>query len=316
MSGDEKMGITTSSLNVILHAKELGVDFRQTLTIGRQMCYMRQDQVDDILNGYDPSFTPEEAASLKKKLDESRQTKTEEPFFEPLLANLGAEMVDSMDYSDYQNATIIQDLNTPVPPNLKNRFSFVLDSGTLEHIFNFPVAIKNCMDMVRVGGHLMLITPGNNYFGHGFYQFSPELFFSLLSEENGYAETRVFMQDDRLRWYEVSSPKQIRKRVDVCCAKSTPAIINVISRKVGDVPDELIVQQSDYVEIWSRGKENPISASQPPASLRLLGLYRKIPKNIRLVTTPFLRRILVRRIGMREFYTPCGDFDRPRKKRD
>jgi len=59
----------------------------------------------------------------------------------------------------------------------------VIDGGTLEHVFNFPVAIKNAMQMVRAGGRLSLSPPANNYFGHGFYQFSPELFYRVLSAE-------------------------------------------------------------------------------------------------------------------------------------
>jgi hypothetical protein len=30
------------------------------------------------------------------------------------------------------------------------------------------------------------VTPANNQMGHGFYQFSPELFFRVFSQENGY----------------------------------------------------------------------------------------------------------------------------------
>lgn len=315
------MGITASSLKAIIYARESGVDFEQTLTIGRQACYMQQKEIDDVLSSYDPSFAPEKVASLWIKLDESKQTETGEAYFEPLLAYLGAETVDSLDYSDYEKATIIQDMNIPIPSRLKGRFSFVLDGGALEHIFNFPIAVKNCMDMVRLHGHLMLITPANNYFGHGFYQFSPELFYSLLNEANGYAETKIFMQDDNLKWYEVSSPKSLRRRVDICCAKNTPALMNVISRKVGEVPDELIVQQSDYVDTWNLDEQ---AGNQQGLAEQTLfspsGLYRKIPQGLRSVITPFLRRLLgvdsrVYQAKMREFYMPCSDFDRLRKNK-
>ncbi len=35
----------------------------------------------------------------------------------------------------------------------------MVDGGTLEHIFNVPVALKSYMEMVRVGGHLILVCP-------------------------------------------------------------------------------------------------------------------------------------------------------------
>ena len=72
--------------------------------------------------------------------------------------------------------------------HLKNKYTLVIDGGCLEHIFNFPVAIKNCMEMLQEGGHFIGITPANNLMGHGFYQFSPELYFRIFSKENGFAD--------------------------------------------------------------------------------------------------------------------------------
>jgi 2-polyprenyl-3-methyl-5-hydroxy-6-metoxy-1,4-benzoquinol methylase len=76
--------------------------------------------------------------------------------------------VSSIDASDYENATYVHDLNVPIPDHLKGQFDLVDDGGTLEHVFNFPVALRNCMEMVKVGGHLLLNVPTNNFVGHGF----------------------------------------------------------------------------------------------------------------------------------------------------
>ena len=62
-----------------------------------------------------------------------------------------------------------------MPPALRERFSVVIDGGLLEHVFDFPTAIRNCMRMVRQGGHLILNLPVNNFPGHGFYKFGPGL---------------------------------------------------------------------------------------------------------------------------------------------
>ena len=62
----------------------------------------------------------------------------------------------------------------------------VVDGGTLEHVFDYPTALRNAMRMVRVGGHLILNAPVNNFPGHGFYQISPELFFRVLSPQFGF----------------------------------------------------------------------------------------------------------------------------------
>ena len=69
----------------------------------------------------------------------------------------------------------------------------MIESGSLEHIFNFPVAITNLAGMLKVGGTLFVTTPANNLMGHGFYQFSPELMFRVFSDENGFALRDVLL---------------------------------------------------------------------------------------------------------------------------
>ncbi|MDR1149764.1 MAG: class I SAM-dependent methyltransferase, partial [Spirochaetaceae bacterium] len=86
-----------------------------------------------------------------------------------MFKHFGAVTVDSIDYSDYEGASIVHDMNLPVPGHLKEKYDCVWDGGALEHVFNYPTAIKNCMDMVKIGGHLILETPCNNQCGHGFY---------------------------------------------------------------------------------------------------------------------------------------------------
>lgn len=59
----------------------------------------------------------------------------------------------------------------------------------------------------------MHISPGNNFCGLGFWQFSPELFFSLYSESNRYAETQVFLANltSPRHWFEVEQPMNGRR---------------------------------------------------------------------------------------------------------
>lgn len=58
-----------------------------------------------------------------------------------------------MDISAYENADIIFDLNNPNLTNeLKNRFDYILDGGTTEHVFDYPQALRNIVKMLKVGG--------------------------------------------------------------------------------------------------------------------------------------------------------------------
>ena len=107
-------------------------------------------------------------------------------YADDLFHGLGATTLDVMDVSGFEGANILHDLNQPVDTRLHNAYDCVFDGGALEHVFNFPLALKNCIEMVKVGGCFITITPANNWCGHGFYQFSPELFYRILSRENGF----------------------------------------------------------------------------------------------------------------------------------
>ena len=87
--------------------------------------------------------------------------------------------------------------------------------GNAQHIFNVPTAFANCMQMIKVGGHFLSMTPCNNFMGHGFYQFSPELFWSVLCEDNGFVIDRMYIFEWRphATWYVVANPASLGRRV-------------------------------------------------------------------------------------------------------
>lgn len=89
---------------------------------------------------------------------------------------LGLTDIKAMDYSDYESAQIIADLNLPVDPALHNRFGTIIDSGTTEHIFDVRTCMMNVAQMLRPGGQVVHIAPGNQYLNHGFIQVSPTMY--------------------------------------------------------------------------------------------------------------------------------------------
>ncbi|MDR0575927.1 MAG: hypothetical protein LBG96_18205 [Tannerella sp.] len=254
------MGISRKSLLSMCYMREKGVDFTHTVTIGRQSCLLNKREIDLILAKYDPLYLDKGVGIIESMFAKSQ-------FSESLFEYFGAKYVDSIDYSDFESATIIHDMNTPVEEHLKNKYTLVWDGGCLEHVFNFPVAIKNCMDMVKPHGHLILETPANNFFGHGFYQFSPELFFSLLDTHNSFINTKIYMQDNAGNWYEVPSFKEIGKRL-IMPPSSRESLMLVVSEKMSEVPETLSVYQSDYVAEWKLPP--PAAANSLKTSLLLL----------------------------------------------
>jgi hypothetical protein len=104
---------------------------------------------------------------------------------EEVLGLFGFTEVDSLDVSSYEGATFVHDLNAPTPPeNLIGRYRVVFTGGTLEHCYHFPNALRTATALLEPGGLLVHLGPMNNWIDHGFYQFSPTLWFDLARANN------------------------------------------------------------------------------------------------------------------------------------
>ena len=238
------MGLDINSVRLLLRARADGVRFTRTATLGRQGMYARKKELRRVVGRILPALDDAQI---------DRMAREESAYAEPFLKALGAEDVTSIDASSYEGSSILHDMNRPIPDDLKGRFDVVIDGGTLEHVFNFPVAIKNCMEMVAVGGHFLGLTPANNFMGHGFYQFSPELFFRIFTPDNGYAIEQLYLHEDHpgARFYRVSDPQALGCRVDL--VNRRPASLYVQARRTADVPVFANTpQQSDYVDYWAK----------------------------------------------------------------
>lgn len=244
------MGLDINGARLLVKAKSLGVDFSESVTLGRQGLHLSIEDLQKILD--ENGLQEHSAAAL---LSGRRG------YAEPLLAALGAQVTDSIDASTYEQASIIHDMNAPIPPDLCGRYSLVIDGGTLEHVFNFPVAIRNALQLVKEGGFYIGISPANNFFGHGFYQFSPELYFRVFSAENGFEMVRMLFYSDvrNARVYEVSDPKVVKSRV--LLRNSAPSYLFVVARRNEVKPlFERPPLQSDYELLaWQSGSPNPAS---------------------------------------------------------
>jgi hypothetical protein len=187
--------------------------------------------------------------------------------------------VNSLDYSSYEGADILHDLNQPVPANLKGRFDAVVEGGSLEHIFHFPIAVANLMQMTKVGGTIFASRVSNNLCGHGFYQFSPELIFRVFWVDKGFELGKVLALEARYpgielnaisKAYEVADPARIGGRVALITKR--PMLLLFKARRIADVvPFSNIPMQSDYAEAWVANYRPTIS--RIPQWIKALPLY-------------------------------------------
>lgn len=231
------MGFDVQITRFVLEAYNGGVDFSAVATLGRQNLNITRQSyaaeakrygLDSSTNGVDHVFSSA-------------------PYVDALLTLLGGQTISSVDASTYEHATDLHDMNNELPAALHDRFSLLIDGGTIEHVFDFPQAIRNVGKMLKVGGHFLSINGANNFTGHGFYQFSPELFFRVFSPENGFeVESMILTEvnDDGV-WYEVTDPKVAGCRVQLVNNGRTYLMMR--ARKISECEMfETTPQQSDY----------------------------------------------------------------------
>lgn len=223
------MGLDIHAVNFLKVAANKQL-FGNTLTIGRQKLYLIEADVKHLLG--------------------TKSAYKHEVYCEYLLTSyFGATAVESLDFSDYEGTSLLHDLNSPIPADFYGRFDTVIDAGSLEHIYNVPNALKNLSSLCKPGGQILHILPANNFCGHGFWQFSPELFFSLYSNKRGYKETEIFLADfhDFTKWFKVKEPAH-GNRVDIMSLNELHVLVRTVLTTSGF--DHSNVQQSDYDYVW------------------------------------------------------------------
>ena len=245
------MGLDTNGVRFLLEARGGGVQFSECATLGRQEMQLDKNQLDAVFKRMNIEIDASTAEKLLKKTEGDNSI-----YAESFLKYCGAKTVTSIDYSEYEGASLVHDMNVEIPQNLHNKFTCLIDGGALEHIFNFPVAILNCMKMIKVNGHFLSIAPCNNFMGHGFYQFSPELFWGVFSERNGFKIENMYIFESRPHalWYLVADPKSVRSRITLQNTRET--LLLVQARKIADLQiKEIRPQQSDYMSAWPASGE-------------------------------------------------------------
>ncbi|MCA1709071.1 MAG: hypothetical protein LC808_39655 [Actinobacteria bacterium] len=172
----------------------------------------------------------------------------------------------------------------------------VFDAGSLEHVFDFPTAIRNYMRMVQPGGHLLLITPSNNEAGHGFYQFSPELLYRVLAPRYGFQVEQMLLREQgprRTHWYEVADPDALGARAQYRSRAVT--YLYVRARKTGPVPVfDHAPQQSDYAAHWQQRGSSPAKRRSVSSVMRAAGSRAPKLKELYLSWRPRVRPLYKR----------------------
>lgn len=240
------MGFDTHALLFLRKVHDTSGSFGRTATIGRQTIHVPNPVLERLLG-----FQVEGSSDM---------------FCEPtLLGHFGSTIVHSFDNSDYEGASHVFDLNNPIPKEFYEQYDTIIDSGSLEHIYDTRTVLKNIVSMLKPGGQVIHINPSNNFCGHGFYQFSPEFYFSTYSTSRGFTNAEVFLAktSDSRNWFKVRKPEG-GQRAEV--SSGLPLVCLVRAKKLSNEPLNISVQQSDYVHHWGGDISSQSSVTAPGVS--------------------------------------------------
>lgn len=120
-----------------------------------------------------------------------------------LFANIpGVERVSAVDFSDFEGADILLDLNSEgASDKFKNTFDIVIDGGTLEHVFNQYNALANMNSLVKEDGYIYHALPCMGWGNHSFYNYSPTFFTDVYNCNYGW-------KLEKLNFFSLKSEKQ------------------------------------------------------------------------------------------------------------
>jgi hypothetical protein len=242
------MGFDNTSLRIHCSLKKRGYSFEKVATLGRQTIYeINENSLKNAANSLGLEMPDEQATEILHGSD---------GYADGIYRWLGAKTIHSYDYSSYEGATHVWDMNEALPAEMAGGYDFVFDGGTLEHVFNYPSALRETMTLASVGGIFLSATPANSYFGHGFYQLGPDIPFSILNEKNGYETGEALLVEMRrkARFFEILPPSKERGRA--LASTIWPTLMYFWGTRKSDVPHRLQAFQPDYVEAWDSGEHS------------------------------------------------------------
>lgn len=173
-----------------------------------------------------------------------------------LFKALGFDTVESLDANDYEGAGVIVNLNEPVPDRLKRQYDVVYDGGTSEHIFNFPQVLRNIFDLLKPGGLVIHASPSHNHVDHGFYMFSPTVFYDFYTANRfEIVKSYVFefkTESNDHEWLVYDYRPGSIDHMSLGGWGTDPLGIFFAARKTAASTGHIAPQQGTYLKTWAR----------------------------------------------------------------
>ena len=194
------MGLTAQSIKFIIKIKKRHRIKGPVLTLGNQDIYATEKDIIDWLNAEKVSFKKPSiirkstSQGIIKINPQARNYIHAKTCFEFL--NIPESQYYDIDKFDFDKPKILHDLEKPLSARYHNFFNFILDSGTLEHIFDIKSVMENIVKVTKIGGFVLHLIPAQNFLNHGFYQFCPTFFYDFYTS-NGFKIVESYVVEAR-----------------------------------------------------------------------------------------------------------------------
>ncbi|MGA1823343.1 MAG: class I SAM-dependent methyltransferase [bacterium] len=280
------------------------------LTLGRQDIWFTYPLLENIAREFGVELNNHTPITLSHKPEfQAKQYISDDCLFKAL----GFSECKSLDFSDYESADYIFDLNCPdLPRHLAEAFDVIIDGGTIEHVFHLPNALHNIYKMLSQEGRIIHIAPSSNYIDHGFYMFSPILFWDFYSvnkfEINNF---QVFRHTERAH---IDPWEMSEYQSGWLNSKSFGGLddgmysIVCIATKSKNSTGEVIPQQGNFSYLW-KGKDNQNALSKASFSAdrrsqsdiprRKRSLFYKLLRPLSPIICFLAHRICSKGLGLR-----------------
>jgi hypothetical protein len=237
------------------------------IQLGRQEIFFNAGDLDHIAARR--GFVPANAAALAA-IAERKRPLSDAEFF----GIFGFTEIAAADYSDFDGAELVYDMNRDdLPAAHRGAYDCVVDGGTMEHVFHAPNFLRNVFALLRVGGRVVHVCPASNAVDHGFYSFSPCLFYEFY-RANGWRIDACQLLDFgtkllpiRMTAYDYVPPIP-RDALDGWLP-GTVHYTFFVATKTELSRGDVIPQQNFYQDLWDGAPdgETAAAAAQPRAGL-------------------------------------------------
>ncbi len=158
------------------------------LALGKQTIAVSLPKIKEIFCEQECSINP--VVSVKN--DTTTRMRTSDCLDDASFFQLFGDIhYDTMDVSSYENASIVHDLNEPIPPELEGKFDFIVDGGTFDHLFDLKMAFANIVKLLKPGGRIFQWNASSNYSNAGYLSFSADFFYDYYAL-NKFANCQTF----------------------------------------------------------------------------------------------------------------------------